>query len=336
MLFRVSWTTKSFLNGAARTLLAACAVLFGLGAPALRAETFPSRPVTIIVAFPPGGGTDIVARKLAQRLSVRWGQPVIVDNKAGAAGTIGTTAVARADPNGYTLLMATLGNMAINQHMYAMEIDPTKDLAAVTNVVGVDFVMVTNPKLPVSNVSEFLTLARSKPGALNYSSSGIGGAPHLAAELFMSLTGVRVTQVPYKGSGPSIADLVGGQVDFSFDSLVQCLPQIQAGKLRALAVLGTRRSPLLPDVPTMQESGVHGYEFTNWFGLVAPARTPREIVDKINADVVAALSEPQLHGELEQMGAVVVANSPAQFMTQINADSAKWGKIVTEGNIKGQ
>ncbi len=336
MLFRVIWTPKSFLHVAARTILATCVVLIGLSAPALHAEPFPVRPVTIIVAFPPGGGTDIVARKLAQRLSVRWGQPVIVDNKAGAAGTIGTTAVARADPNGYTLLMATLGNMAINQHMYAMEIDPTKDLAAVTNVVGVDFVMVTNPKLPVSNVSEFLTLARSKPGALNYSSSGIGGAPHLAAELFMSLTGVRVTQVPYKGSGPSIADLVGGQVDFSFDSLVQCLPQIQAGKLRALAVLGTRRSPLLPDVPTMQESGVHGYEFTNWFGLVAPARTPREIVDKINADVVAALSEPQLHGELEQMGAVVVANSPAQFMTQINADSAKWGKIVTEGNIKGQ
>ena len=336
MRLKVRQLTWTGLNRIARASLLACALWFGIFAPTVQAETFPARPVTIIVAFPPGGGTDIVARKLAQRLSVRWGQPVIVDNKAGAAGTIGTTAVARADPNGYTLLMATLGNMAINQHMYAMEIDPTKDLAAVTNVVGVDFVMVTNPKLPVSNVSEFLTLARSKPGALNYSSSGIGGAPHLAAELFMSLTGVRVTQVPYKGSGPSIADLVGGQVDFSFDSLVQCLPQIQAGKLRALAVLGTRRSPLLPDVPTMQESGVHGYEFTNWFGLVAPARTPREIVDKINADVVAALSEPQLHGELEQMGAVVVANSPAQFMTQINADSAKWGKIVTEGNIKGQ
>ena len=336
MLFRMNWTPKSFLNGATRTILAACAVLIGLGAPALHAETFPARPVTIIVAFPPGGGTDIVARKLAQRLSVRWGQPVIVDNKAGAAGTIGTTAVARADPNGYTLLMATLGNMAINQHMYAMEIDPIKDLTAVTNVVGVDFVMVTNPKLAVSTVGEFLTLARSKPGALNYSSSGIGGAPHLAAELFMSITGTRLTQVPYKGSGPSIADLVGGQVDFSFDSLVQCLPQIQAGKLRALAVLGTRRSPLLPEVPTMAESGVPGYEFTNWFGLVAPARTPREIVDKINADVVATLAEPQLRGGLEQMGAAVIANTPAQFALQINADSAKWGKIVTQGNIKGQ
>ena len=336
MLFRMNWTPKSFLNGATRTILAACAVLIGLNASIVHAETFPARPVTIIVAVPPGGGTDIVARKLAQRLSVRWGQPVIVDNKAGAAGTIGTTAVARADPNGYTLLMATLGNMAINQHMYAMEIDPTKDLTAVTNVVGVDFVMVTNPKLAVSTVGEFLTLAHSKPGALNYSSSGIGGAPHLAAELFMSITGARVTQVPYKGSGPSIADLVGGQVDFSFDSLVQCLPQIQAGKLRALAVLGTRRSPLLPEVPTMAESGVPGYDFTNWFGLLAPARTPRDIIDKLNADVVATLAEPQLHGELEQMGAVVIANTPTQFALQINADSAKWGKIVTQGNIKGQ
>ena len=336
MLFLVIRITKAQACSVARAIFAACALLIGLHSTIVHAESFPSRPVTIIVAFPPGGGTDIVARKLAQRLSARWGQPVIVDNKAGAAGTIGTTAVARADPSGYTLLMATLGNMAINQHMYTMEIDPTKDLTAVTNVVGVDFVMVTNPKLAVSTVGEFLTLARNKPGALNYSSSGIGGAPHLAAELFMSITGARVTQVPYKGSGPSIADLVGGQVDFSFDSLVQCLPQIQAGKLRALAVLGTRRSPLLPEVPTMAESGVPGYEFTNWFGLVAPARTPREIIDKINADVVAVLSEPQLRGELEQMGAVVIANSPAQFALQINADSAKWGKIVTEGNIKGQ
>lgn len=336
MLFKVIRITKAQAYEAARATLAACALLIGLNTSSVHAESFPSRPVTIIVAFPPGGGTDIVARKLAQRLSVRWGQPVIVDNKAGAAGTIGTTVVARADPNGYTLLMATLGNMAINQHMYAMEIDPTKDLAAVTNVVGVDFVMVTNPKLAVSTVGEFLTLARGKPGALNYSSSGIGGAPHLAAELFMSLTGTRLTQVPYKGSGPSIADLVGGQVDFSFDSLVQCLPQIQSGKLRALAVLGTRRSPLLPEVPTMEESGVPGYEFTNWFGLVAPARTPRDIIEKLNADIVAVLSEPLLRGELEQMGAVVIANSPAQFALQINADSAKWGKIVTKGNIKGQ
>ena len=336
MRLKLHQLAKTGLNRIAQASLLACAVWFGISAPTVQAETFPARPVTIIVAFPPGGGTDIVARKLSQRRSVRWGQPVIVDNKAGAAGTIGTTAVARADPNGYTLLMATLGNMAINQHLYAMEIDPTKDLTAVTNVVGVDFVMVTNPKLAVSTVGEFLTLARSKPGALNYSSSGIGGAPHLAAELFMSITSARVTQVPYKGSGPSIADLVGGQVDFSFDSLVQCLPQIQAGKLRALAVLGTRRSPLLPDVPTMAEAGVPGYEFTNWFGLVAPARTPRDIIDKLNADVVAALSEPLLRSELEQMGAVVIANTPAQFALQINADSAKWGKIVTEGNIKGQ
>ena len=336
MRLKLHQLAKTGLNRIAQASLLACAVWFGISAPTVQAETFPARPVTIIVAFPPGGGTDIVARKLSQRLSVRWGQPVIVDNKAGAAGTIGTTAVARADPNGYTLLMATLGNMAINQHLYAMEIDPTKDLTAVTNVVGVDFVMVTNPKLAVSTVGEFLTLARSKPGALNYSSSGIGGAPHLAAELFMSITSARVTQVPYKGSGPSIADLVGGQVDFSFDSLVQCLPQIQAGKLRALAVLGTRRSPLLPEVPTMAEAGVPGYEFTNWFGLVAPARTPRDIIDKLNADVVAALSEPLLRSELEQMGAVVIANTPAQFALQINADSAKWGKIVTEGNIKGQ
>ncbi len=297
-------------------------------------QTYPTKPVTMIVAFPPGGGTDIVARKVAQSLNSLWNQPVIVENKGGAGGTIGTAMTARAEPNGYTLLLATLGNMAINQHLYKMDIDPAKDLAAITNVVGVDFVLVANPNLPVKTVQELIALAKEKPGKLNYSSSGMGGAPHLAIELLMSMTGAKFTHVPYKGSGPSIADLVGGQVDFTMDSLVQSLPQIQSGRLKAIAVLGAKRSPLLPEVPTIAESGVPGYEFTNWFGLVAPVQTPKDIIAKLNKDVVSVLAQPELHAQLEKMGATVIGNSSAQFEQQIKSDSIKWGKIIQEGNIK--
>ncbi len=298
------------------------------------AQTYPNKPVTMIVAFPPGGGTDIVARKVAQSLNTVWNQPVIVENKGGAGGTIGTSMAARAEANGYTLMLATLGNMAINQHLYKMDIDPAKDLAAITNVVGVDFVLVTNPNLPVKNVQELIALAKQKPGKLNYSSSGMGGAPHLAIELLMSMTGAKFTHVPYKGSGPSIADLVGGQVDFTMDSLVQSLPQIQSGRLKAIAVLGAKRSPLLPDVPTVAESGVTGYEFTNWFGLVAPAKTPADVISKINQDVISVLAQSDLHTQLEKMGASVIANSSAQFEQQIQSDSTKWGKIIKDGDIK--
>lgn len=295
---------------------------------------YPNKPVTMVVAFPAGGGTDIVARKVAQSLNTLWNQPVIVENKGGAGGTIGTALTARAEPNGYTIMLATLGNMAINQHLYKMDIDPTKDLTAITNVVGVDFVLLVKPDLPVKNVGDLIALAKQKPGKLNFSSSGMGGAPHLATELLMSMTGAKFTHVPYKGSGPSIADLVGGQVDFTMDSLVQCLPQIQSGRLKAIAVLGAKRSPLLPEVPTIAESGIPGYEFTNWFGLVAPAQTPPGVITQLNKDVVNVLSQPELRSQLEKMGATVIANSPSQFEQQIKSDSTKWGKIIKEANIK--
>ena len=194
------------------------------------ADSYPNKPVNMIVAFPAGGGTDIVARRVAQGLNAAWGQSVIIENKGGAGGTIGTALAARAEPNGYTIMLATLGNMAINPHLYKMDIDPSKDLAAITNVVGVTFVLVAHPSLPANNVQELVALAKQKPGKLNYSSSGMGGAPHLAIELLASMTGTQFTHVPYKGSGPSFTDLVGGQVDFTMDSLVQSLPHIQSGR----------------------------------------------------------------------------------------------------------
>jgi tripartite-type tricarboxylate transporter receptor subunit TctC len=323
----ISMTTKLLAGGAIALALATSATI-------ALAQAFPTKPVTMVVAFPPGGGTDIVARKLGQSLSSIWGQPVIVENKGGAGGAIGTAQVARAETSGHTILMATLGNMAINQHLYPMDIDPTKDLAAITNVVGVNFVLVAHPSLPANNVKELIALAKQKPGELNFSSSGAGGAPHLAGELFMNMTGTKFTHIPYKGSGPSFGDLVGGQVQFTLDSLVQALPYIQSGRLKALAVLGSKRSPLLPKVPTVAESGVPGYDFTNWFGLVAPAGTPKNVVAKLHADVSKALQQPQLRSELEKMGADVVNNTPAQFTAQIKADSEKWAKTIKEAGIK--
>ena len=317
-------------------VLAGSAIFLALACPATSAlaQTFPNRPVNMIVAFPPGGGTDIVARKVAQGLSEMWKQPVIVENKAGAGGTIGTAMVARSEASGHTIFMATLGNLAVNQHLYPMDIDPAKDLVAITKVVDVNFVLVAHPSLPANNVKELIALAKQKPGELNYSSSGIGGAPHLAGALLMNMTGVKFTHVPYKGSGPSFTDLVGGQVDFTLDSLVQALPYIQSGRLKALAVLGSKRSPLLPDVPTVAESGVPGYEFTNWFGLVAPSRTPRDIVAKLQSDISHVLKQPALRSELEKMGADVVGNLPQQFAAQITSESALWAKTIKDANIR--
>jgi tripartite-type tricarboxylate transporter receptor subunit TctC len=302
-------------------MLGALLLALTAAAPVVAVEAFPAKPVTMIVAFPPGGGTDIVARKVGHSLSVMWGQPVLVDNKGGAGGTIGTANAARSETSGHTILMATLGNMAINQHLYPMDIDPIKALQPITNVVGVNFVLVAHPSLPANNVRELVALAKQKPGELNVSSSGAGGAPHLAAELFM-------------GSGPSFSDLVGGQVQLTFDSLVQSLPYIQSGRLKAIAVLGAKRSPLLPNVPTMAESGVAGYEFTNWFGLVAPAGVPKAVISKLHADVSKVLAQPELRSQLEKMGADVISNTPEEFGSQMRADTAKWAKIIKDANIK--
>ena len=313
--------------------------LFGqalLGTSAALAQNFPDKPVNMVVGFPAGGGTDIVARKLAIPLAQLWNQPVVIDNKGGAGGTIATTQVARSVANGYNIMMATMGNMAINQHLYSITSDPAKELTPITNVVGISFVLVTRPNLAVNNVEDLVALARKKPNELNYSSSGIGGAPHLAVELFGFMTGTSYTHVVYKGSGPSIADLLAGQVDFTMDSLVQVLPLIKSGRLKAIAVLGAKRSPLLPQVPTIAESGVLGYEFTNWFGLVAPSQTPKPIVQKIYADVSKVLQSPELRSELEKMGADVINNTPEQFGAQIQSDVLKWGEIVHKANIKAQ
>ncbi len=306
-----------------------------MGASAL-AQTFPAKPVRIVVAFPAGGGVDIVARLLAPKLAEAWGQQVIVDNRAGASGVIGTEFAARSAPDGHTLLMGTLGNLSVNPHLIAkMPVDPLRDFAPITQVVAVHFVLVAHPSLPARNITELIALARSRPGEINYSSSGPGGAPHLAGELFKSIAKVNLVHVPYKGSAPSFQDLLGGQVSLTFDSLVQALPYVRDKRLNALAVLGAARSPLLPEVPTVAES-LPSYELTNWFGLVAPAAAPRAIVGKIHADVVKVLQDAGVSEKLSTMGATAVGNTPEQFGRAMRADSEKWGRLIREANIRAE
>jgi tripartite-type tricarboxylate transporter receptor subunit TctC len=330
-IFAKRWLPKAVRKALAGTMAGAALALLWCGA---WAAGFPDRPVRMIVAFPPGGGTDIVARIIAPRLTAKWGQQVIVDNRAGAGGVIGTEAAARSPADGYTIFMGTFGNFSVNPHMYPMTIDPSKDFAPVSEVVAVNFVLVVNPNLPVHNVRELIALAKQKPGQINYSSSGVGGAPQLAGELFDHMTGVKLTHIPYKGSAPSFADLLSGQVSLTFDSLVQALPYIQAGKLRALAVLGSKRSPLLPDVPTMAEAGVPGYSFTNWFGIAAPAGTPPDRVRALHDAVAAVQKEPAIREQLEKMGADVTLTTPQEFGKLIRDDSAKWAAIIKEADIK--
>ena len=299
------------------------------------AHAFPTRPVKIIVAFPPGGGTDIVARLLAPRLSEVWGQPVVVENRAGASGTIGTEAAARAEPDGHTLFMATMGNMTANQHLYPnMAVDPLRAFAPITKVVDVHFVFMANPELPANNVQELIALAKRRPGEIAYSSSGPGGAPHLAMELFKRRAGIDLVHVPYKGSGPSINDLMGGRVMLTMDSLLQSLPHIKAGRLKALAVPGPKRSALLPDVPTIAESGLPGFALTNWFGLLAPAATPKDVLVKVHDDVVGVLKEPELQKRISDLGADVVGNSAQEFGAAMRVESAQWAEIIKAAGIR--
>jgi len=320
-----------------RKITAVLATLLGaiLAWPA-GAQSFPAKPVRIIVAFPPGGGVDIVARTMGPRLTELWRQPIVVENRPGASGVIGTEAAARSAPDGYTLFIGTLGNLTANQYLYPkMPVDPLRDMAPLTQVVAVHFVMVAHPSLPAKNVKELIALARARPGQINYASSGPGGAPHLGAELFKSMARVDMIHVPYKGSGLSFIDLLAGQVSLTCDSQLQSLPYIKAGRLRALAVLGGKRSPLLPDVPTVSET-VPGYELTNWFGMTVPAATPRDVVNKVYADVSRVLQQADFKEKIAGMGADVVGSTPDQFGAFMKSESTKWGKVIREANIKAE
>jgi len=293
------------------------------------AANYPAKPMRLVVPFPAGGTTDILARAVAQRLSEAWGQQVIVDNRPGAGGNIGSDLVAKAKPDGYTLLMGTVGTHAINPSLYRnMPYDHVKDFAPVILVAGVPNVLVVNPALPVHSVPELIAYAKANPGKLNFASSGNGTSIHLSGELFKAMTGVEMTHVPYKGSAPALTDLIGGQVQLMFDNLPSSLPFIKAGKLRALAVTSGARAAALPDLPTLAESGLPGFEASSWFGVLAPAGTSRDIVAKLNGAIAGWLASPEAKEKLLAQGAIAAGGTPEDFARHIGAETSKWAKVV--------
>ncbi|MFO1282755.1 MAG: tripartite tricarboxylate transporter substrate binding protein [Burkholderiales bacterium] len=320
-----------------RTFVAAAsALLVVAAAPASLAQApWPAKPVRIVVPFPPGGTTDILARAAALKMTEAWKEQAVVDNRPGAGGNIGAELVARAPADGYTLLMGTVGTHAINASLYAkMPFDPIRDFAPVILVAAVPNVMVVHPSVPASTVTEFIAWAKANPGKVNFASSGSGTSIHLAGELFKTQTGLAMTHVPYKGSAPAIADLVGGQVQVMFDNLPSALPQIRAGRLRALAVTSAQRASALPEVPTVAESGLPGFEASSWFGLLSPAGTPREVVQKVNSEIARWLATPEAKEKLASQGAIAAGGTPEDFVAHIAAESAKWQKVVRESGAK--
>jgi tripartite-type tricarboxylate transporter receptor subunit TctC len=313
----------------------ALGMLLALTAALASAQSYPTKPIRIVVPFPPGGATDILARDVAQKLTEAWGQQVIVDNRPGAGGNIGSELVARSAPDGYTLEMGTVGTHAINASLYAkMPYDHLKDFVPVILVAGVPNVLVVNSALPVNSVAELIAYAKANPGKLNFASSGSGTSIHLSAELFKVMAGVQMTHIPYKGSAPALQDLLGGQVQLMFDNLPPSLPQIKAGKLRALAVTTATRAPALPDVPTVAEAGLPGFESSSWFGLLAPAGTPPAIVVKLNAEVAKWLATPDAKERLAKQGANAVGGSPEDFEKHIAAETVKWAKVVKDSGAR--
>ena len=299
------------------------------------AQAYPVKPIRIVVPFPPGGATDILARDVAQKLTEAWGQQVIVDNRPGAGGNIGSELVAHSAPDGYTLEMGTVGTHAINASLYAkMPYDHVKDFAPVILVAGVPNVLVVNNAVPANSVAELIAYAKANPGKLNFASSGNGTSIHLSGELFKVMAGVQMTHIPYKGSAPALQDLLGGQVQLMFDNLPPSLPQIKAGKVRALAVTSLTRAPALPDVPTVAESGLPGFEASSWFGILAPAGTPPAIVAKLNAEIAKWLATPEAKEKLAKQGANAAGGTPEDFAKHIAAETAKWAKVVKESGAK--
>jgi tripartite-type tricarboxylate transporter receptor subunit TctC len=305
-------------------------------APAM-AQAYPSRPVTLVVPFPPGGGTDTGGRIIAEQLGKRWNQTVIIDNKGGAAGLIGADIVAKAKPDGYTLLLGNIGTQAINPSLYAkLPYDPDKAFTPISLIAELPLAMMVNPAVPVKTAKEFITLAKSQPGKLSYSSAGAGGAPHLAAEMFKDQTDTFILHVPYRGGGPAIADLIAGHVQLSFMTVLEASGHIKAGKLRALAVTGDKRVAAFPDVPTLSETVLPGFNAISWLGLLAPAGTPPDIVEKIAADIRAILADDAVKARIASLGGVPHATSPQEFAKLIADDRQRYAQIIRSRKISAE
>jgi tripartite-type tricarboxylate transporter receptor subunit TctC len=324
------------MSSSKRTFLAfatLCAMAV-VAAPAARAQDYPSKPIRIIVPQPPGGPTDQVARMVGQKLQEKWGQPVIIENRPGAGTNIGTDMVAKSPPDGYTLVVATVQHI-VNQFMYpSLPFDPVKNFAPVTLISKAHIVLVVNPELPVKNLQELVALAKKEPGKLPWAFAGNGSTGHLSLELLQIASDINVIKVPYKGTQPALTDLLGGQVSVMFDGVVTSLPHIKAGKLRPIAVASLTRSKLLPDVPTIAESGYPGFEAVGLAGLLAPAGTPPAIVQKLQSEIATIVRSPDFDAKMVSMGLEIVGNTPAQFTEYIRQETAKFGPLVKVANIK--
>ena len=291
-------------------------------------QPFPVRSVRIVVPFAPGGGADVIARLLSQRLGESWGQTVVIDNRAGAGGTVGSDLVAKSPPDGYTLVMATVSTHAVAASLYRkLPYDPVRDFAAITNLASIPNYLVVHPSVPARSVKELVALARSRPDQLIYASSGNGTSGHLSMELLKTMTGIKAVHIPFKGAGPGTIALVSGEVHMQFASVLPLTGPIQSGRLRALAISGARRSPSLPDIPTVAET-VPGYEAVTWYGLLAPAGTAGPVISRIHGDAVKVVNTAEFRERMEKDGGTVVGNTPAEFSDYIKADIAKWAKVV--------
>jgi tripartite-type tricarboxylate transporter receptor subunit TctC len=312
-----------------------CAVaLVVAAASAAAADSFPTKPLRLIVPFPPGGFNDTLARTLGQKLTERWGQPVVVDNRPGAGSTIGTELAARAPADGHTLLLVSFA-FAVNPVLYPrLPYDSARDFAPVILAAGTPNFLVAHPDLPATSVQDLLQLTRTRPGGVSYATAGNGTSPHLCMKLLENLTGVRLTHIPYKGSAPAMLDLMGGRVNVMFDNAPNVLSHVRAGKLKALAVTTARRSALAPEVPSLAEAGVPGYDVEVWFGVVAPAVTPKEIIARLNAEIQRILALPDVKGRFAQVGVRTIGGSPEQFAAYLREQTEKWGKVARDAGVR--
>jgi tripartite-type tricarboxylate transporter receptor subunit TctC len=314
-----------------RYLLAALGALYVASAPA---QQYPAKTIRVVVGFAPGGGTDIVARIIGAKLSETWGQPVVVDNRAGATGTIGADIVAKSPPDGYTLIMGHVNSHGIAPNLFKkLPYDAQRDFAMVAYVGYVPNVLVVHPSIPAKNVKELIAIAKARPGQMSYASSGVGSTQHLAGEMLKLLAGIDILHVPYKGSGPAVVDLIAGHVAMNFDTMPPVLPHIRSGRMRALAVTTPKRAGPLPDVPTMVESGLKGFEMTNWYGVMAPAKTPREVVAKLNGEINKIMGLPEQKAKLEEVGTQLDPISTEQFTKFLASEIAKYAKLVKASGV---
>ena len=315
-------------------LVRSLAVSVFLAANAAHAQTYPAKAVRFVVPFVPGGPTDIQGRMLGEKLSQRLGQPVIIDNRGGAGGNIGMEVTVKSPPDGYTLVIATVGTWAVNPYLYKLSFDVAKDFAPITQVSTAPGVLVVHPSTPVKNVKELIALAKKHPGELNYGSSGVGGFGHICGELFTLMTGTKMTHVPYKSSAPSLTDLVAGNIQVLFNNMISTTPFVKAGRVRALATTGAKRSPALPDLPTLAESGLKGYENSSWSAVAAPAGTPPAIIARLHKEFVEILRMPDIRKRHDEVGAEIIASSPAEFHAYLKSELAKFEKLVKAAGIK--